>query len=144
MPAPGRIDLAPGAWVPSGDLQWAACRAGGPGGQHVNTTSSAVELRIDPAAIRGLGIRALARLLTVASAHRLADGTLCWRADGHRSQARNRADCLDRLSAVVAEALPEPMVRRPTRPSRASRQRRLDAKARTARVKAMRRHRDDP
>jgi ribosome-associated protein len=129
--------------VPAGELGWRFSRSSGPGGQGVNTTDSRVELSLDVARSATLSIglspgqreRMLRRL-----GARLADGVLTLAADEHRSQLRNRQAALDRMAQLLREALaPPPAPRRPTRPTRGSQQRRLDAKARRGATKRMRR-----
>ena len=120
------------------DLHWRFSRAGGPGGQGVNTTDSRVELSVDlrraPLPERHRD-RLLARL-----AARLHDGVLTVVAADDRSQRRNRRSARQRLAAVLRDALaPDPPDRRPTAPSRAARRRRLEAKRRQGEVKALRR-----
>lgn len=114
--------------VPADELGWHFSRSSGPGGQHANTSDTRVSLSLDLASCRGLGHtrrqRALERL-----AHRLVDGVLTVSVQEHRSQARNRAQARERMAALLTEATaPPPRRRRPSRPSRAARQRRLDAK----------------
>ncbi|MDD7941721.1 alternative ribosome rescue aminoacyl-tRNA hydrolase ArfB [Actinomycetospora lutea] len=123
---------------PAASLQWRFSRAGGPGGQGVNTTDSRVELSVDlrEAPLRDADRdRLLARL-----AGRLHDGVLTVVAADDRSQRRNRRSARDRLAALVRDALaPDPPDRRPTGPSRAARRRRLESKRRQGAVKALRR-----
>jgi len=127
--------------VPEAELTWRFSRAGGPGGQSVNTTDSRVELVWDiaaSAALRacpGLRERVLQRLRG-----RLADGRLVVVATEHRSQLRNREAALARMSALLDAALSPPRPpRRATVPSRAARRRRLDAKRARGRTKVQRR-----
>jgi len=120
------------------DLHWRFSRAGGPGGQGVNTTDSRVELSVDlrQAPLRDTDReRLLARL-----AGRLHDGVLTVVASDDRSQRRNRRAARMRLAALLREALsPDPPTRRPTTPSRGARRRRLESKQRQSAVKALRR-----
>ncbi|WP_370131175.1 alternative ribosome rescue aminoacyl-tRNA hydrolase ArfB [Streptacidiphilus sp. EB103A] len=122
--------------VPDAELQWRFSRSSGPGGQHVNTTDTQVELRFDIAASAALPQvwreRALERL-----AGRLVDGSvLVVRASEHRSQWRNREAAAVRLGALLSEAVaPPPRARRATRPSRGVVERRLTDKKRRADVK---------
>jgi ribosome-associated protein len=122
--------------VPDAELQWRFSRSSGPGGQHVNTSDTQVELRFDVAASAVLPQvwkeRALERL-----AGRLVDeGVLVVRASEHRSQWRNREAAAVRLGALLSEAVaPPPRARRSTRPSRGVVERRLTDKKRRADVK---------
>lgn len=127
-----------GVEIPADELQWRFSRSGGPGGQSVNTTDSRVELRIDlhasslPARLRD---RAAARL-----ADRLVDGVLTVTASEYRSQHRNRQAARARMVDLLTEATaPPPPKRRPTRPSRGARERRLAGKKRRGQTKALRR-----
>jgi len=118
-------------------------RAGGPGGQHVNTTSSAVQLRFDVRNSPSLPDDVRARLERLAG-HRLTrDGVLVLQAQGQRSQKRNREEALERLVDLVRAAARPPVKRKPTKPSRASKQRHLDSKKRHGALKSLRRSRSD-
>jgi ribosome-associated protein len=118
-------------------------RAGGPGGQHVNTTSSAVQLRFDVRHSPSLPDDVRARLERLAG-HRLTrDGVLVLQAQGQRSQKRNREEALERLVDLVRAAARPPVKRKPTKPSRASKQRHLDSKKRHGALKSLRRSRSD-
>jgi ribosome-associated protein len=132
-----------GTAIPPDDLSWRFSRSPGPGGQSVNTTESRVELSYDladsdalPPALKERAMRALAG--------RLASGVVTVTASEHRSQLRNRQAAADRMSALLTEATaPPPRQRRPTRPSRAARERRLADKQRRSQVKRLRRSSDD-
>lgn len=129
--------------IPGEELELRASRAGGPGGQHVNTTSSRVELRWDVRASSALTDVQRARLLD-RLAHRLTnDGVLVLHASEHRSQHRNREAALGRLATIVAEALEVPRERRPTRPTRSARRRRLETKRIRSTTKELRRRPED-
>lgn len=110
-------------------------RSGGPGGQHVNTTDSAVLLRFDmagsdlPEAVRH-------RLAVLAGSRLTREGVLTLRSEGSRSQLLNRQDVRERLLALIREATIVPKKRRPTKPTRASQTRRVDAKKGRSAVKA--------
>jgi ribosome-associated protein len=118
--------------IPEAELMWRFSRSSGPGGQHVNTSDSQVELRFDLAATAALPPvwkqRALERL-----AGRLTGGVLTVRASEHRSQWRNRETAAARLASLLAEATaPPPKQRRPTRIPRSLNERRLRDKRMTS------------
>ncbi len=124
--------------LPERELHWRFSRASGPGGQGVNTTDSRVELSFDvarsPSVPDDLRARALGRL-----AGRLVDGVLTVVASEHRSQLRNREAARDRLAVTLRGATAaDPPARRPTRPSKGAKRRRMDAKTRRGRIKRLR------
>ncbi|MFE9659305.1 MULTISPECIES: alternative ribosome rescue aminoacyl-tRNA hydrolase ArfB [unclassified Streptomyces] len=128
--------------LPEAELMWRFSKSSGPGGQHVNTTDSQVELRFDLARTTALPEvwkeRALARL-----ADRLVDGVVTVRSSDHRSQWRNRETAAVRLAALLAEAsAPPPKSRRPTRIPRGINERRLRQKKARAETKRGRSGRD--
>ena len=129
--------------IPGDELVIRASRSGGPGGQHVNTTSSRIELRWDVRSSRAPDETQRHRLLERLAPRLTADGVLVLHASEHRSQHRNREAAITRLRTLVAEALVEPEERRATRPSRAARRRRLDAKRVRGRTKELRRRPED-
>jgi ribosome-associated protein len=132
------IELTSGLTIDEKDLTWRFVRASGPGGQNVNKVSSAVELRIDVARIVGLPPDARTRLTRLAG-HRLnQDDILIIQAQRFRSQERNRADALERLSALLQQAMVRPKTRRATRPTKGSKERRLKGKTERGRTKSMR------
>jgi ribosome-associated protein len=119
-------------------------RASGPGGQNVNKVASAVQLRFDAAASPSLPDAVKARLVRLAGRRMTEAGVIVIQANRFRTQERNRADALERLVTLIAQATRAPPVRRPTRPSRAERARRLDAKRRRSAVKQTRGRPLDP
>lgn len=133
------IEVTPAIALAENELVWKAIRASGPGGQHVNKTSTAVELRFDVRASPSLPEPVRARLYRLAGSRLNQDGVLVITAQGSRSQEMNRAEALERLIALVRKAAePPPPPRKRTRPTLASKKRRLEGKARRGGVKAMR------
>jgi ribosome-associated protein len=128
--------------IPRAELEARASRAGGPGGQHVNTSSTRIELRWNPRdsrAVAALGGELREHLLARLAARADADGSLRVVASEHRSQRQNREAAEARLAGLVAQALVVPKRRKPTRPTRASVARRLDGKRRQSDKKRDRR-----
>jgi ribosome-associated protein len=119
------------------EVEFSAIRAQGPGGQNVNKVSCAVHARFDIAA-SSLPPEVKARLLELRDARVTQEGVIVLKAQQSRSLEQNKEDALRRLQAMVDKAAEVPIERRPTRPTRASQRRRLDAKTRSGQVKAMR------
>jgi ribosome-associated protein len=125
--------------VPAAELGVSTARSGGPGGQHVNKTESKVVLRWSVAGSRALAEHDRAWLLSRLASRLTSDGELVLDADGERSQSANLDAVLRRFAQLVREALIRPKTRRATRPTRASKTRRLDGKRRRGDLKRDRR-----
>jgi ribosome-associated protein len=132
---PAGRGLPRGLTIPAGELVERFSRSSGPGGQSVNTADSRVELRFDVSRSTALTDLQRARALT-ALAGRTVHGTVSITSSEHRSQLQNRVAARARLAALLAHALaPPPAARRATKPTRGSRERRLDSKRRRATTK---------
>lgn len=125
--------------IPASELGWRFSRSSGPGGQHVNTSDSRAELTWDVATSRALTEEQRERLLDRLSG-RLVGGALTVSSSEQRSQLRNRETALEKLAQIIASTLaPDGPKRRPTRPTRGSQKRRLQAKGQRSEVKQNRR-----
>lgn len=125
--------------IPDSEITMTFVRSDGPGGQHVNKTSTAVQLRFDVRHSPSLPEAVRRRLLRLSGRRLTSDGILVIDARRHRSQKQNRQDAIDRLAGLLRTAAQPPRTRRPTKPSQASRRRRLETKSHRARLKRSRR-----
>ena len=133
------FEITPTLVIPDTDLSFAFIRASGPGGQNVNKVSSAVQLRFDMAGTTVLSDAVKSRLRALAGRRLTDDGAILITARNQRSQDHNRREALERLAELIRNALIVPKTRKATKPTRASRERRLEGKTRTRQTKQTRR-----
>jgi ribosome-associated protein len=138
MAADNLLAITPDLSLPLSELEYRASRSSGPGGQHVNTSSTRIEVWWDVAGSATLAPEQRARLLQRLSSRLDSAGRLRLVSGASRSQLRNREAVTERLRAVVAAALAIPKKRKPTKPSRAAKEARLEAKRRRAAIKRRR------
>ena len=124
--------------IDSDELSESFTRAGGPGGQHVNSTDSAVLLRFDVGNSPSLPLAVKNRLAVLAGSRLTRDGVLVLRSEGARSQLLNRQEVRERLIDLIREATVVPKRRRPTKPSKAAKAKRVDGKTKRSVVKSLR------
>jgi ribosome-associated protein len=132
------IAVTPTLFLDEAELEFSFIRASGPGGQNVNKVSSAVQMRFDARRSPSLPNEVSIRLQKLAGARLTLDGVIVITANRFRTQEANRRDAVERLVALIAKAADIPVKRRPTRPSKAVKERRLEGKARRSAVKSMR------
>ena len=138
-----RIDDRPVAWADSAALSYAFSRSSGPGGQAVNKLATKAELRVAVTAIAGLTAEMQQRLRTLAGQRLTRDDELVLVAETSRSQLDNKQACLERLRALVTDAVHIPKPRKPTKPTKGSVERRLTDKRRQSKKKDTRRRPQD-
>jgi ribosome-associated protein len=139
----GVLAIDDALWVPRAELEYRATRSGGPGGQHVNTSSTRVELAWDVGASPSLSDEQRARLREKLANRINGEGVLLLAASEHRSQHQNKEAVTGRFVELVRQALVVPKPRKKTRPSRAAREARLHAKKHRSEVKRRRRTLED-
>ena len=125
--------------IDESEIEESFVRSSGPGGQNVNKLSTAVQLRFDVRHSPSLPNDVAIRLMALGGRRITKDGVLVLIAQSHRTQERNRADALERLVALIKEAAVKPTPRRATKPTKASKQRRIEGKKRRSGLKDMRR-----
>lgn len=142
-PGDGPLVVSPSVAIPRAELEVKATRSGGPGGQHVNTSSTRIELRWNVRTSRALSDELRWRLLDRLAGRLDADGAVRVVASEHRSQRQNRDAAEARLAALVRKALVVQKARKATKPTRAAKARRLEEKRRQSDKKRDRRSRSD-
>ena len=135
--------VTPTLSIDDAEIEEQFIRSSGPGGQNVNKVETAVQIRFDAANSKALSRDVFNRLRTLAGSRMTRDGIIVLTAQSHRSQDRNRKDARNRLAALIARALVPPKRRKPTKPSRAAKQQRLDTKKKRSLVKKSRRQKPD-
>jgi ribosome-associated protein len=133
------IPVTPHISIDEREIEESFVRSSGPGGQNVNKLSTAVQLRFDVRHSPSLPGDVRERLVRLAGSRMTNDGVLVIIAQRHRTQPRNREDALDRLIELIRQAAVRPVKRRPTKPTKASRERRIEGKKRRAGIKHLRR-----
>jgi ribosome-associated protein len=125
--------------IDESEIEESFVRSSGPGGQNVNKLSTAVQLRFDVRGSPSLPNDVAIRLMRLAGRRITKDGVLVLIAQNHRTQERNRAEAMERLVDLIKEASIRPTVRRATKPTKASKERRIEGKKRRSGIKDMRR-----
>jgi ribosome-associated protein len=129
------LTVTPSIVIPDEELEWKFIRSSGPGGQNVNKVSSAVQLRFLLPLNGTLSAAVRNRLRRLAGQKLIDDGSILIQARSERSQERNRQEALGRLGALIQAALIEPKIRKKTKPTRASKERRIESKKRRGSTK---------
>ena len=124
--------------IDESEIEESFVRSSGPGGQNVNKLSTAVQLRFDVRHSPSLPNDVAIRLMALGGRRITKDGVLVLIAQSHRTQERNRADAIERLVALIKEAAVKPIPRRATKPTKASKQRRIEGKKRRSGIKNLR------
>ena len=132
------LEITSWVTIPDADLEMAFVRGSGPGGQNVNKVASAVQLRFDLAGTQALTDAVKHRLRALAGRRVTDEGALLIIARNHRTQEQNRREAHERLAELIREALIPPKIRKATKPTKASKTRRLEGKTRTQRTKVLR------
>jgi ribosome-associated protein len=132
------LAISPEISIPDNEFEWKFIRSSGPGGQNVNKVSSAVQLRFLLPLNTSLHPSVRNRLRRLAGQKLIDDGSILVSARSERSQEQNRRAALERLAELIRTAMIEPKIRKKTRPTRASKERRIESKKRRASTKQQR------
>ena len=132
------IKITGSIWIDEGEVREEFIRASGPGGQHVNKASTAVQLRFNVDASPGLSSEVKARLKALAGQRLTGEGDIIITSRESRSREQNRQEALDKLVELIEKAAQRPKARRKTKPTKGSKERRLKEKAVRGAVKKMR------
>jgi ribosome-associated protein len=132
---PDDLTINTGVTIPGGELEITASRSSGPGGQHVNTSDTRIQVRWNVAGSAALGEVQRRRVMSALDSRLTNEGDLMVACDTHRSQRRNREEALQRLASLVRQALVPPRPRKKTRPSAEARRKRLESKRKRSQTK---------
>jgi ribosome-associated protein len=132
------IEITADIVIPDDELEWKFIRASGPGGQNVNKVSSAVQLRFLLPRNSNLPVSVRNRLRAIAGQKLVDDGSILFSARSERSQEQNRRAAAERLAALIRTAMIEPKIRKKTRPTKGSQERRIETKKRRGATKSQR------
>jgi ribosome-associated protein len=138
-PAPDELAVTSTVRIPFSEFEFTASRSSGPGGQNVNKVNSRIQLRWNPTTSPSIPPEVAERFIKLAGKRMTKDGSVLITGQEHRDAPKNKADCLERLAELLRAALVKPRVRKATKPSRGSKERRLKAKRQRSETKQSRR-----
>ena len=135
----GDVEVGPGVYLSSSAMRFQFARSGGPGGQNVNKLNTKAELWVRPEDLRGMHPEAVGRLRDLAGRKLTKAGEIHLVAETERTQEGNRGEVMERLRELIVRAMHRPKIRRKTKPTKGSKERRLEGKKRRGAIKARRR-----
>src|SRR5882672_8620486 len=135
----GDVEVGPGVYLSRSAMRFGFARSGGPGGQNVNKLNTKAELWVRPEDLRGMHPEAVGRLRVLAGKRLTKAGEIHLVAEVARTQEGNRAEVMERLRELIVRAMHRPRIRRKTKPTKGSKERRLEGKKRRGVIKARRR-----